>query len=335
MLETSARLLRLLALFQSRRYWSGADLAARLEVTPRSLRRDVDKLRSLGYPIHSSPGAGGGYQMGAGQEMPPLLLDDEEAVAVAAGLRQVAGIEEASARAMAKLDQLLPTRLQRRVAALQSAVVTAPSVPVDAKTLALFASACRDSLTLRFRYQDHNGQATQRTVEPHRLVHTSLRWYLVAWDLARDGWRTFRLDRVAPRPATGAGFRPRPAPAADLADFVQQGYWRSRETCRARVRLLLPVEEAARRLPCAAGTLEAGGPGWCWLDTASTCWDSLAMRILWTGAAFEVDSPEELRQAFAAIAARCVTAAGSQTAGKGRPRGEGTKGRPVSSSPRS
>jgi predicted DNA-binding transcriptional regulator YafY len=335
MLETSARLLRLLALFQNRRYWTGAGLAGRLEVTPRTVRRDVDKLRSLGYPVHSSPGAEGGYQMGAGQEMPPLLLDDDEAVAVAAGLRQIAGIEEASARAMAKIDQILPARLQRRVAALQAAVVTAPSVPVDAKTLALFASACRDSLTLRFRYQDHGGKSSLRAVEPHRLVHAALRWYLVAWDLTREDWRTFRIDRVAPRATTGAAFRPRPAPAKDLADFVQEGYWRSRETCRARVRLLLPLEEAARCIPCGAGVLEAGGSAWCWLAAASTCWDSLAMRILWTGADFEVDGPDELRLAFARMAARCATAAGSRTTAKGHPRAADTAVRRGSSSLRS
>src|SRR6516165_2239243 len=189
MLETSARLLRLLSLFQGKRYWSGRDLAERLEVTARTLRRDVDKLRSLGYPIHSTTGVEGGYQLGAGSTMPPLLLDDEEAVAVALGLRSAAtgavqGIEEASMRALAKIEQILPSRLGRRLAALQSSIVTTgpARTPVDSRTLSTIAGACRDQESLEFRYRDHEGRLSSRRVEPHRLVHTGFRWYLVAWD---------------------------------------------------------------------------------------------------------------------------------------------------------
>ncbi len=217
MLETSARLLRLLSLFQGRRYWTGSDLAERLEVTSRTLRRDVDKLRTLGYPIHSTSGAEGGYQLGAGSTMPPLLLDDEVAVAVAIGLRYAAagaveGVEEASVRALSKIDQILPPRLGRRVAALQTVVVmpSRSGESVDARTLSVIAGACRDHETLRFRYRDHAGAASARSVEPHRLVHTGRRWYLVAWDSDRKGladvpcgpnpappdcWGTFRSAR--------------------------------------------------------------------------------------------------------------------------------------------
>src|SRR5580658_5271912 len=202
-LETSARLLRLLSLFQGRRYWSGSELAGRLEVTPRTLRRDVDKLRTLGYPIHSASGAEGGYQLGAGTTMPPLLLDDEEAVAVALGLRCAAtgaieGVEEASVRALSKIEQIMPSRLGRRLAALQSVIVMPASAgsPVSARALSVIAGACRDSEGLRFRYRDHSGTASTRAVEPYRLVNTGRRWYLVAWDSDRKDWRTFRVDRI-------------------------------------------------------------------------------------------------------------------------------------------
>src|SRR5262245_23675852 len=182
MLETSARLLRLLSLFQGRKYWSGTDLAGRLEVTSRTLRRDVDKLRNLGYPIHASSGVEGGYQLGAGSTMPPLLLDDDEAVAVALGLRAAAagaiqGVEEASVRALAKIEQILPPRLARRVAALQAMIVTPDRTAsaADARTLSVIAGACRDLEVLRFRYSDYTGTASARAVEPYRLVNTGRR----------------------------------------------------------------------------------------------------------------------------------------------------------------
>lgn len=199
MLQTSARLLRLLSLFQARRYWSGLELSKRLEVTARTLRRDVDRLRSLGYPVHSTSGAAGGYQLGAGATLPPLLLDDEEAVAVAVGLRtsasgSVTGMEEASVRALLKLEQVLPTRLRNRVAAMHSVIVPLMNAgaAIDAATLSLIASACREQNVIKFSYRDRTEAASGRTVEPHRLVHTGRRWYLVAWDLTRKDWRTFR-----------------------------------------------------------------------------------------------------------------------------------------------
>ncbi|WP_197359093.1 helix-turn-helix transcriptional regulator, partial [Streptomyces clavuligerus] len=211
MLETSARLLRLLSLLQAHREWSGAELAERLGVTARTVRRDADRLRALGYPVNASPGTGGGYRLGAGARLPPLLLDDEEAVAVAVGLRTsagqgVEGIGETSVRALAKLEQVLPDRLRRRVSTLNSVTVPmlrVPRVQVDPSVLTELATACRDSEKLRFRYRDHSGSGTRRTVEPHRLVCTERRWYLVAWDLDRADWRTFRVDRVTPTPPHG------------------------------------------------------------------------------------------------------------------------------------
>lgn len=217
MLETSARLLRLLSLLQAHREWSGPDLADRLGVTPRTIRRDVDRLRELGYPVNASPGTGGGYQLGAGAELPPLLLDDDEAVAVAVGLRTAAGqgiegIGETSVSALAKLEQVLPNRLRRRVGALNAFTVPMLRDPqpsaVDPGVLTELANACRDRERLRFDYRDHGGSPTRRTVEPHRLVCTERRWYLVAWDVDRDDWRTFRADRITPRPPHGPRFTP-------------------------------------------------------------------------------------------------------------------------------
>lgn len=301
MIETSARLLQLLSLFQGRRYWSGADLSERLEVTSRTLRRDVDKLRTLGYPIHSSTGVEGGYQLGAGSTMPPLLLDDEEAVAVALGLRAAAagtvqGVEESSMRALAKIEQILPPKLARRAAALQAMVVTsvaAKSAPVDAKLLSVLAGACRDLETLRFKYSDHSGSATSRTAEPHRLVNTRGRWYLVAWDTNRAAWRTFRVDRIQPRVTTGARFVPRDPPAQDLAAYVAQGAWHAPE-CRARVKLMASVQSIAERMPPCFGLLEPIDDRSCYIDMGGGTYESLAFHLGLFGVDFEVTGPPEL-----------------------------------------
>lgn len=257
MLETSARLLRLLSLLQAHREWSGAALADRLGVTPRTVRRDVDRLRELGYPVNASPGTGGGYQLGVGAELPPLLLDDDEAVAVAVGLRTAAGqgiegIGETSVRALTKLEQVLPHRLRRRVGALNAFTVPMLRGPqpsaVDPAVLTDLAAACRDSERLRFEYRDHGGSSTRRTVEPHRLVCTERRWYLVAWDVDRDDWRTFRADRVTPKPPHGPRFTPRQPPADDLAAYVSKGVSVRAYATHAVIRLLVPKEEAAQRI---------------------------------------------------------------------------------------
>ena len=220
MVGTSARLLRLLSLLQARRSWTGAELTSRLDVTPRTLRRDVDRLRSLGYPVASTAGVGGGYRFGAGTDLPPLLLDDQEALAVALGLRAaaagaIAGLEDATLGALAKLDQVMPARLRRRVSALHGAIVPLPhrGPAVDVATLALLAGACRDAERLRFEYRGRDAEATRRRVEPAGLVSAGFRWYLVAWDLDRADWRTFRVDRIAGKPARGETFTPRPPPA--------------------------------------------------------------------------------------------------------------------------
>ncbi len=321
MLETSARLLRLLSLFQGRRYWSGRDLAERLEVTSRTLRRDVDKLRALGYPIRSASGVEGGYQFGAGSEMPPLLLDDDEAVAVALGLRSAAGgaiqgIEESSLRALSKIEQLLPARLARRVAALQAMIVTsAGSAPaVDARILSAIAGACRDQESLRFRYRDHLGKDSSRSVEPHRVVSTGRRWYLVAWDTDRKAWRTFRVDRMQGRPATGPRFVPRDPPARDLAAYVSQGNWPA-PPCRARIKLLVAAGVVAERLPHSFGVVEPIDEHSCLFDTGAWNWESLATHLVLLGVDFEVDGPPELVEQIRAVAERYRRAA--KTSGDG------------------
>ncbi|MEV7907757.1 helix-turn-helix transcriptional regulator, partial [Streptomyces anulatus] len=231
MLETSARLLRLLSLLQTPRDWTGAELAERLGVSGRTVRTDVERLRSLGYPVLATRGAVGGYRLGAGAALPPLLLDDEEAVAIAVGLRTatggaIAGIEEASLRALAKLEQVLPSRLRRRVNTLQTYTVPVPrddaGPGVDPSVLTTLAAVCRDRERLRFDYHDHAGAATLRTVEPYRLVNWGRRWYLLAWDVERGDWRTFRVDRIRSRTPTGPRFTPRDLPDDDVAAYVSR-----------------------------------------------------------------------------------------------------------------
>ncbi|PVC88951.1 YafY family protein [Streptomyces sp. CS014] len=303
MLETSARLLRLLSLLQTHRDWSGADLADRLGVTPRTVRRDVDKLRELGYPVNAARGTGGGYQLGAGAELPPLLLDDEEAVAVAVGLRTAAGhgiegIGESSVRALAKLEQVLPNRLRRRVGALGAFTVPmlhdqGASV-VDPGLLTELAAACRDAERLRFAYRTHGGDSSRRTVEPHRLVCTERRWYLVAWDLEREDWRTFRADRITPTPPHGPRFVPRPPPAEDLAAYVSQGVAVSAYAARAVILLKAPLAEAAQRISPSAGVLEAVDADTCRLTTGAPNLTVLVIHVLMMGIDFEVIEPPEL-----------------------------------------
>ncbi|GHH49324.1 helix-turn-helix transcriptional regulator [Streptomyces candidus] len=309
MLETSARLLRLLSLLQSHREWSGPGLADRLGVTPRTVRRDVDRLRELGYPVHASPGTGGGYQLGVGAQLPPLLLDDDEAVAVAVGLRSAAGqgiegIGETSVRALTKLEQVLPDRLRRRVGALNA--FTVPMLhgrragAVDPGVLTELAAACRDSTRLRFEYRDHEGSVTRRTVEPHRLVCTERRWYLVAWDTDRAGWRTFRADRLTPTPPHGPRFEPRQAPAEDLAAYVSEGVSTAAYRATAVLRLLVPLEAAREVVGPSDGVLEAESENTCLLRTGALSLDVMVIHVLLTGLEFEVLEPVELTERITA-----------------------------------
>ena len=228
--DPTGRALHLLSLLQTHRMWRGSELAERLEVTERTVRRDVERLRDLGYPVDATPGADGGYRLAAGAHLPPLVLDDDEAVAVAVGLRSAAGaaisgIEETSLRALAKIEQLLPDALRRRVSALEYSVTSIRWSPsdteiIDADALAVLAGACRDHEEVRFDYRRRDGEDSRRLVEPHQMVTAGRRWYLVAWDLHRDDWRTFRMDRLSEAARAGRRFTAREIPGRDAADFV-------------------------------------------------------------------------------------------------------------------
>lgn len=316
MVQTSARLLRLLSLLQSRRVWSGTGLAEELGITERSVRRDVEKLRSLGYPIHADAGVGGGYRLGAGKELPPLPLEDDEAVAVAVGLRAAAtgpvkGLEAASLRALAKLEQVLPKRLRRRVNALEAVSVrlgdTAPRV--DAETLAVIASACRDAELLDVAYASASGEETHRTLEPYRLVHTSSRWYLVAWDLEKEDWRTFRVDRITAKPKVGRSFAPRPLPAKDMAAYVSQRVSTDAYSIRAKVTIDAAPEVVAERLSGVAGRIEPLEAGRCLVYTGANSLEALAFHLGYLGFEFEVHEPPELAEHLLRLSERLGRAA--------------------------
>lgn len=315
MLQTSTRLLKLLSLLQSRRTWTGAELAERLEVGRRTVRRDVDRLRRLGYPVHAAPGVAGGYQLGPGAELPPLLLDDEEAVAVAIALRtaaggSVAGIEETSLRALAKLEQLLPSRLRRRMNALQTFTVslTAQDGTVAPDVLALIAAACRDHESLRFRYRSHERTTTRRRVEPHRLAHLGRRWYLVAWDVDRVDWRTFRVDRIEPRISTDRRFAPRRLPERDIGAYVAASVSAARDRYQARVILHGPAETLRKRVPPSYGTLEAIDESRSLLRTGADWLGGLAVYVAAIGVDFEVLEPPEFVDEVRLLAARFARA---------------------------
>ncbi|PRX98968.1 putative DNA-binding transcriptional regulator YafY [Allonocardiopsis opalescens] len=305
------RLLRLLSLLQARPGWSGAELADRLSVTTRTVRSDIERLRGLGYQIHSMTGTAGGYRLGAGAAVPPLLLDDDEAVAVAVGLHtaasgSVAGIEETSLRAIAKLQRMLPPRLRRRIEALRAATVSLPGrgPAIDPATLTAVAAAVRDRERLRFDYQGHDGGGGVRTVEPHRLVHTGHRWYLLAWDADRADWRTFRADRIRLRTPNGPRFTPR-RPPEDVAAHIVRGVGSRAWRYQARVRLHAPLERLAEMLPPTAGLLHEDGV----LETGGPSLHDLAGFLGSLGVPFTVIDPPELRDALLALADRCAAAA--------------------------
>jgi predicted DNA-binding transcriptional regulator YafY len=314
MLDTSSRLLALLSLLQARREWSGPELADRLDVGVRTVRRDMDRLRRLGYPVSATRGVAGGYRLGAGASLPPLLLDEEEAVAVAVGLRTAAsvgvvGIEETAVRALGKLEQVLPTRLRRRVNAVGAATVPYPGTgpAVDPATLATIAGGCRDAERLRFAYRAHDGTSTRRLVEPHRLVHTGRRWYLVAWDADRADWRTFRLDRIE-RVAADRRFVPREPPAEDIAAYVARSVSSARDRYQARVVLRAPLAEVAGRVPHSVGTLEAIDERSCLLRTGSDWLGGLAVYVAEIGVDFEVLDPPEFVERVKQLAGRFARA---------------------------
>jgi predicted DNA-binding transcriptional regulator YafY len=318
---TSSRLLTLLSLLQARRDWPGGELAGRLEVSARTIRRDIERLRELGYPVESLTGPAGGYRLRAGTAMPPLLLDDDEAIAIAVGLRtaaraSVTGIEETSVRALVKLEQVLPSHLRRRVQALQSATLTLPAggPTVDPQALTVIATACRDSECLRFGYRGRDGAASRREVEPHSLVNLGRRWYLVAWDRGREDWRTFRVDRLTGPAAMGVRFAGRTLPAKDAADYISKSMSAWRHRFEARVTLHASAEEIRKRFPPHWGPVEPIDERSCEYRTGDDDLDWLAVRIAMFGVDFDVHEPPELIEHVREMARRLARAAGTAQA---------------------
>jgi predicted DNA-binding transcriptional regulator YafY len=313
--DTAGRLLRLLPLLTARPSWRGAELAARLGVTTRTVRRDIDRLRELGYPVRATAGPQGGYALGAGTGLPPLLLDDDSAVAVAIGLRTAAAdpglrdMEEAANRAAAAMDQVMPSRLRRRVEALTA--TTVPLVTAEAKiepnVLGLLALACQHGERLRFGYRNGAGQDSRRHVEPYRLVCTGRRWYLVAYDLGRGEWRSFRLDRL--RDPLPTGTRSRPANPPDAARFVREGISSGPYRWRARVLLDAPADVIAGLVPATVAVIEAITERQCLLTSGSDSLDAIAMHLALLDVPFTPLEPPELRDRCAVLAARLLQAA--------------------------
>lgn len=313
---TIERVLRVLALLQRRPSWTAAELAAELGVTDRSVRRDVERLRAVGYPVHAAAGVGGGYRLGAGTRLPPLLLDDQEAIATAVSLRlasggTVAGAGEAALRALAKLDQVMPPRLRAQVRAVHGATETlvGPGVEIDPELLVTLARACRDAVRVRFRYAGRGGEERERTVEPVRMVATARRWYLMAWDVDRDGWRTFRLDRMREVVATTWRFRAREHP--DPVAYVQRSVIQAPYRHLARVRVHAHPDRVRELVPPQVGRVEDDRDGWCVLVVGGDDLNWLAMHVVRLGFEAEVLEPPELRRAAALLARRLTAMAGT------------------------
>ncbi|SFQ49919.1 Predicted DNA-binding transcriptional regulator YafY, contains an HTH and WYL domains [Amycolatopsis arida] len=303
MANTSTRTLRLLSLLQTHRYWPGTELAERLGVSARTLRRDIDRLRELGYPVEARRGVDGGYQLAPGAALPPLMVDDEEAVALVVGLQTATqtagpGIADASVRALAKVVQVMPARLRRRVEAIRVMTVPAgwggPAAPgADPGVLTAVTLACRDSERLRFSYTAAKGERTSRHVEPHRLVSLSRRWYLVAYDLTRHDWRSFRLDRITEPHRTGARFGPRPLPAADAAEFVRAGLDNLPRPFRVAALVDAPAASVRERIGRWAGVEDVDGERCRVLMTVESLeWAIIALGVI--EADFHVLDPPEL-----------------------------------------
>ncbi|WP_219461914.1 helix-turn-helix transcriptional regulator [Nonomuraea rhizosphaerae] len=317
MVETSARLLKLLSLLQTHREWTGVELAERLAVTTRTVRRDVGRLRELGYPVHATAGAPG-YRLGAGTDLPPLLLDDDEAVAVAVGLRtaaggSVAGIEETSVRALAKLERVLPQRLRHRVHALRSMTVPMGRAgsEVAPASLTAIAAACRDHETLRFDYRTHDGRESARAAEPYRLVHSGWHWYLLGWDVDRADWRTYRVDRLSLRTPNGPRFAPRDPPDPDLPAYMSRAISSAPYRYQARFTMRAPAEVVAMHMPTTAGTIEPIDERSCMLSSGANDLGELAVWVALLDIDFEVHEPPELIDRIRALSTRLANATAS------------------------
>ncbi|WP_435592318.1 helix-turn-helix transcriptional regulator [Nocardia sp. bgisy118] len=309
---TTERVLTLLGLLQQRQVWTGPELADRLGVTPRTVRRDVERLRTLGYPVHACQGVGGGYRLGPGQDLPPLLLDDEEAIATAVSLLvgaggAVTGAGDAALRALTKLDRVLPARLRREVRALADSVESfgAGRTPVDPEAFMTLARACRDEVEAGFDYPSAN-RPTRRRVEPYRLVASDRRWYLLAYDLDRDDWRSFRVDRMTDVAARTWRFRARPAP--DAATYVQEGVASRVYPHRARFLVHASADTVRAQIPASAAVVHQRDSERCEVVSGAANLDAVLMHVLLLGHAFEVLDPPELAARCHVLAQRLRTA---------------------------
>ncbi|WP_104162504.1 YafY family protein [Cryobacterium sp. N22] len=323
MTSTTSRLLLLLSLLQTRRDWPGALLAERLEISHRTVRRDVERLREMGYSIHAMKGPDGGYRLDAGNELPPLLFDDDQVIALTVALQAATvtgvGIDEAAVRALTTMRQVMPARLRHRLDALEFTTIptragNAGTDPVSPDVLIALSTAIRAGEVLRFDYARRpgdTGSPPPRRVEPHHLVTSSGRWYLVAWDLDLGDWRIFRADRVAPRAPTGPRFTPRELPGGNVRDYVSARFKGSAQEdswpCRGTVILGLP---ASAVLPFAAdGIVEDLGPDRCRYEVGSWSWVALAASLGRFDTTIEVVGPPELSAAFGGLAARYLAIA--------------------------
>ncbi|HEU0181762.1 MAG TPA: YafY family protein [Agromyces mariniharenae] len=331
MAATTSRTLELLSLLQSHRHWSARELVDRLGVSERTLRRDVERLRELGYGIESMRGSAGGYRLEAGTGLPPLLLTDDEGVAIAVGLRSQAtaglrGAEHTTLSALAKIEQVLPPALRRRIDALQSHATVAvgrgpgrdgagarPTPEIDTELLGLLALGCRDSERLRFSYTDAAGESTSRVVEPYRLVPVARRWYLLAWDRQREDWRTFRLDRISDVFQTRVRFEPRPMTDEAARARVESAIRYRDRTVRARVVVELSRAELVDRLGWYGREVVADGPDRCVWPLEADAVENLVMALMWLprGAAYRVEGPPELLAFLEEQAGRFAAAAAS------------------------
>ena len=310
MSETTSRVLQLLGLLQARRVWTGDELAERLGVTGRSVRRDIDRLRDLGYPVHASTGHGGGYQLGAGAALPPLLLDPDEAIAMAVCLRlaaggSVAGVGESALRALSKLDQVMPAKLRSQVSAVQESTVTLTSgtdTPVEPEALMTLARACRDHEHVDAAYTDIRGTETSRRLEPYQLVTTGRRWYLLAYDRDKLDWRTLRLDRMSDVRARGTTFLARDAP--DAATYVSRSISSSPYRYVARVRYFCSSEVVAQQFSPSSATVEAEGPDTCLVTAGADDPEKIALYLAMVGCDFEILGPPEVIEGARVMAAR-------------------------------
>ncbi|GGY60352.1 helix-turn-helix transcriptional regulator [Streptomyces omiyaensis] len=316
MTDTPARLLTLLSLLQTPREWPGSELADRLSVSARTIRRDIDRLRDLGYPVEATKGAIGGYRLVAGTAMPPLLLDDEEAVAIAVGLRAgaghaIEGVDEASVRALAKLEQVLPARLRHRVSTLQNATLPltrGDGATVAPSTLTALAGTVTGRERLRFSYRAGDGAESKRLVEPYRLVSTGRRWYLVAYDLGREDWRTFRVDRITDPLATGARFTPRELPEGDEAAYLARSMARAQGELDLDVTFGASAETVAGRLPAHLAPVATGEDTCRVRGRVPESVEWLAIRLAMLDVPFKVHAPEALRTHLQALTTRLATA---------------------------